>query len=169
MKQPSVRLLMALPVALVLVALAALLLPDEAVASFGGIPHTGSIIVYVEDGAAGEPLPNASVAIPETGETYLTDADGKTAPIRVPILEDTEYGGILPKPWGEITLLIYKQGYADCAVFHVNIWEDQTRNGPTVLLFPLKGDEANEPFTLTEAPNRLWVKQLLGQYRPDAD
>lgn len=167
MKQPSVKVLMLIPAILLAVAIIALLIPNNVLDAFEGkITPTGSIIVFVEDGNSQKSMKNACVTIPETGQSYYTDENGKTVTIKVPIIEDSEYSGILPKPWGEITLLVYKQGYIDCAIFHVNIWENQTRNGPTVLLFPYSPDDSNQPFTLTEGPNRLWVKQLLDKYRP---
>jgi hypothetical protein len=127
---------------------------------------SGSIIVFVEDGSNKKPLAGATVTIPETGQSFNTDSSGKTETIKVPILEDSYFRTILPKPWGEITLLVYRHGFIDCAIFHVNIWENQTRSGPTVLLFPLDADGANQPFTLTEGPNRIWVKELLDKFRP---
>lgn len=168
MKQPSVKILMFIPIVLLLAAIVALLIPKDVIETLKGtVTPTGSIIIYVEDGNSQKPLQHASVTIPETGQSFTTDENGKTETIRVPIIEDSEYKGVLPKPWGEITLLVYMQGYVDCAIFHVNIWENQTRNGPTVLLFPSSPGDTNQPFTLTEGPNRLWVKQLLDKYRPD--
>jgi hypothetical protein len=169
LKQSTVKIMMFIPALLLLFAIAALLIPNDVIEAFSGkIAPTGSIIIFVEDGNTKKPLQFANVTIPEAGQTLLTDENGKTETVRVPIVEDSEYKGMLPKPWGEITLLVYKQGYIDCAIFHVNVWENQTRNGPTVLLFPLSPDDANQPFTLTEGPNRLWVKQLLDKYRPVA-
>lgn len=167
MHQPSTKTLMLIPSLLLLCAIASLLIPANVVAAFSGkISATGSIIVFVEDGSTKKPLRGACVSIPETGKNYFTDENGKTETIRAPIVEDTNYSNILPKPWGEITLLVYKQGYVDCAIFHVNIYENQTRSGPTVLLFPVTPDVGDQPFTLTEGPNRLWVNELLDKYRP---
>lgn len=168
MKQQAERILLFIPAVLLLIAIVALLVPDDVIEAYSGkIGPTGSIIIFVEDGSTKKPLQNATVAIPETGQSWLTDENGKTNTIRVPIVEDKQYKNIMPKPWSEITLLVYKTGYVECAIFHVNIWENQTRNGPTVLLFPISADESNDPFTLTEGPNRLWVKQLLDKYKPE--
>jgi hypothetical protein len=165
---PSVKILLFIPAVLLLFAIVSLLIPGSAIEAFSSqIAPKGSIIVFVEDGNAKEPIPDACVTIPETGQSFHTDKNGKTETIQVPILEDSSYKGILPKPWGEITLLVYKEGYVDCAIFHVNIWENQTRSGPTVLLFPVTPDIGSQPFTLTEAPNRLWVNELLNRFKPD--
>jgi hypothetical protein len=167
LKQTTMKTLMLIPAVLLLAAIVALLIPDSVIATFSGkIAPTGSIIIYVQDGNTKKGLQNACVSIPETGQSFYTDENGKTDTIKVPIIEDTEYKGIFPKPWGEITILVYSRGYVDCAIFHVNIWENQTRNGPTVLLFPTSGDGSNQPFTLTEGPNRIWVNELLNKFRP---
>ncbi len=160
-------MLLLIPTLLLLIAIVAFSLPEDLLESFGGnISPTGSIIVFVEDGDTKKPIKDACIAIPETGSVYHTDENGKTNTIRIPIVEDNAYKDILTKPWGEITLLVYKQGYVDCAVFHVSVWENQTRNGPTVLLFPISAGEDSQPFSLTEGPQRLWVAQLLDQFRP---
>ena len=168
MKPSTEKVLLLIPTLLFLFAIVAFLLPQNVLETLSGsIAPTGSIIVFVEDGNTKKPLKNACVAIPETGSVFRTDENGKTNSIRVPIVEDSEYKDILRKPWGEITLLVYQQGYVDCAIFHVSVWENQTRNGPTVLLFPIAAGESNQPFTLTEGPQRLWVDQLLDQFRPE--
>jgi hypothetical protein len=166
--QISIRILLLIPGFLLLLTIVALLLPSDVVAVFeASASPMGTIIVYVKDGPSDEPLEGARVAIPEMGQSFLTDRNGSTGEIRAPVREDADYKAICPQPWGEITLLIYKPGYADCAIFHVNIMENKTRNGPTVLLFPLAPGEANDAFTLTEAPNKLWVKQLLDRFRQE--
>ncbi len=166
--KPSVeKVLLLIPTMLLIIAIVAFSLPEDLLESFeGSINPTGSIIVFVEDADTKKPLKDACVAIPETGSIYKTDENGKTNTIRIPIIEDSTYKDILGKPWGEVTLLVYKSGYVECAIFHVSVWENQTRNGPTVLLFPVTAGESNQPFTLTEGPQRLWVDQLLDQFRP---
>lgn len=169
MNRNAVHTLMLIPALLLLCTIVSLLIPGSAIEAFSGrMAPTGSIIVFVEDGPSQKPLENACVVIPETSGCYYTDANGKTETIKVPIMEDGSYGGILPKPWGEITLLVYKQGYVGCAIFHVNVYENQTRSGPTVLLFPVTPDVGDQPFTLTEAPNRIWVNELLKKFKPEA-
>ncbi len=168
MKPSTEKVLLLIPTLLLLFAIVAFSLPKNVLETLSGsIAPTGSIIVFVEDGNTKKPLKNACVTIPETGSVFRTDENGKTNTIRVPIVEDSEYKDILRKPWGEITLLVYQQGYVDCAIFHVSVWENQTRNGPTVLLFPIAAGDSNQPFALTEGPQRLWVDQLLDQFRPE--
>lgn len=125
----------------------------------------GNLIINAQDGLSKEPLSGVTVVIPETGQRYVTDDNGQTGVITVPIVADAAYSAILPQTWGEITILAYKDGYADYAVFHVHVWENQTRYGPTLMMFSSDQDATGQPFTLTEGPHRLWVQQLLNQFR----
>ena len=122
----------------------------------------------MKEGFSEAPLEGATVVIPEIQQSFLTDERGQTPAIAVPIQQDTEYQDILPKPWGEVTILVYYPGCVDLALFHVNVWENKARNGPTILMFPQTGDMEGQPFTMTEGPNNTWVSALLDQYRPES-
>ncbi len=129
--------------------------------------YFGYIQPQVMDGFSEEPLEGVTVVIPETGQSFITSSDGLTAVIKVPIREDAHYAKIAPKPWSEVTLIIYKEGYIEYVLFHARIWENQTRKGPTILLFPKVDGEENEPFSVVEGPHRMWVKDLVEKFRPD--
>lgn len=128
-------------------------------------PPKGSLQVTVVDGFNETPIKGAKIVIPETKDKYLTDANGKTPVIEVSIIEDDYFKNILKKPWGEITLLVYKEGYIEYALFHTQVWENQYRNGPKILLFPIKPNGSNDPFSIIEGPQRLWVNELVKQFR----
>lgn len=129
--------------------------------------HYGYIQPQVVDGFSEEPIEGASVVIPETGQRFVTAKDGLTAIIKVPIKEDVHFAEISPKPWSEITLITYKEGYVEYVLFHTHVWEDQTRKGPRIMLFPQVEGEKHEPFSVVEGPHRLWVKELVEKYRPN--
>jgi len=126
---------------------------------------TGILTLYVEDGPTAQPLPGVTIVIPEAGLVVVTDEMGETPALTLPVIADGEFSNILPKPWGEITLLVYRAGYIEQAIFHVNVWENQVRNGPSILLFP-QTPGAVEPHILTEGPQKPWVQELLSHYRP---
>lgn len=127
---------------------------------------TGTLTVEVLDGFTEEPLTNATVVIPEIKQTFQTDAQGKTTEIELPILEDTHFTSIQRMPWGEVTLLVYCDGYIPYALFHVAVWENQARQGPRVFMFPVGSKETDQPFTIVESPQRIWVEDLLEQFSP---
>lgn len=123
--------------------------------------------VRVVDGYTDAPLENATVVIAETGESYKTDASGKTQLIRLPIIVDTRFSGISDKPWGEVTLLVYHKDYITYTLFYTQIWKNETRNGPTIFMFPRDKNGTNEPFIVVEGPLSSWVNPLVEKFRPD--
>lgn len=122
--------------------------------------------VEVVDGMTETPIEGATVVIPELGKAFDTDKTGKTGVIDVPFLPDKHYDGILPQPWGEITLLVYKQDYATYALFHCQVVAGQTRMGPKILLFKNAELSTTQPFSIIEGPNRIWVNELIKKYQP---
>ncbi|MGI6176474.1 MAG: hypothetical protein ACOYJC_10045 [Christensenellales bacterium] len=128
---------------------------------------SAALIVEVYDGNSGQPLPGVQVVVPETNTCYTTDTAGKTEPISVPVILDTHYADMLPMPWGEITLIAYSDGYIPYALFYVQVWENETRQGPRIYLFPENQAGSKEPFSIIEGPQRLWVNRIVDQYRPD--
>lgn len=127
--------------------------------------HYGYIQPRVVDGFSERPIEKARVVIPEIGKKFITNSEGYTPIIRVPINTDNHYQNILPKTWGEITIIVYKDGYVDYVLFHVHVWENQSRIGPKILLFPETEGQESDPMVIIESPHRLWVKQLIKKYK----
>lgn len=128
---------------------------------------TASLTVHVVEGYTESPIQDAAVVVVETGRTYHTDANGYTDVIDVPLVRDTRYDRILPKPWGEVTLIIYKEGFMPYALFYLQVIGGQTREGVKILLFEQGITESDEPFSIIEGPNRLWVNELIKKYQPE--
>ena len=128
--------------------------------------HFGYIQPQVIDGFSEEPIEGAVVVIPETDQQFVTAEDGLTAVIKVPIKEDLHFADISPKPWSEITLIVYKKDYVEYVLFHTHVWEGQTSKGPKIMIFPQPEGEKHEPFSVVEGPHRIWVKELVEKYRP---
>lgn len=142
--------------------------------SRGGIPALsksgpqGRMTVEVVDGFTDAPIEGATVVIPETGDKFTTDKNGKTAQFTLPILENSTYKSILRQPWGEVTVLVYKDGYIPYALFHTQVWENQARQGPRIYLFAPEYAQNDQPFSVIEGPQRIWVNELLKKYKPKA-
>ena len=85
----------------------------------------------------------------------------------MPVIRDKRYDAILEKPWGEVTLIIYKEGFVPYALFYLQVIGGQTREGVKILLFEQGGTESNEPFSIIEGPSRAWVDALVEMYRPE--
>jgi hypothetical protein len=131
-----------------------------------GTADTAKFSVHVVEGNSEKPIAGADVVVVETGKTYSTDASGDTEAISVPVIRDTRYDNILQKPWGEVTLIIYKEGYIPYALFYLQVVGGQTCKGVKILLFEEGTTSSSEPFSIIEGPNRVWVNALIEKYRP---
>lgn len=125
----------------------------------------GSVEFVVVDGFSETPLSQAKVVIVDTGEIYYTDEFGKTPKILVPIIRDKRYDKIMPKPWGEISVIIYKEEYLSYALFYLQVIEGQTRENVEILMFKEEDAMSANPFSIIEGPNRLWVNELIRKYQ----
>ncbi|NLA84126.1 MAG: carboxypeptidase-like regulatory domain-containing protein [Clostridiales bacterium] len=128
--------------------------------------HYTSIRPRVIDGFSEMPIEGAVVVIPELNQSYFTSEDGLTERIELPVLKDKNFEKIAPKPYGEITLIVYKEGYVEYILLHTQVWETINREGPEILLFPRVQDGYNETFTVVENPHRIWVQDLVEKFRP---
>jgi hypothetical protein len=165
-------LLAAVSAAVLLLAGAAILtvfLSEGGSAAALSLGNTGSakLTIDVLEGRTETPVEGAQVVILETGKVYGTDKNGKTDVIEVPYIRDTRYDSIFPKQWGEVSLIVYKEGFLPYALFYLQVAENQTRKDVKVLLFENDSTGSAEPFSIIEGPNRAWVDELVNKYQPD--
>jgi hypothetical protein len=120
----------------------------------------------VAEGFTETPVKGATVVILDTGKRYLTDENGLTEVIEVPMIADTRFNSILTKPWGEINAIIYKEDFVPYALFYLQVFKDKTRKGVKILLFKEEDVTRGEPFSIIEGPNRVWVNELIKKYQP---
>ena len=138
----------------------------RAIETGGDAEYYGYLQPQVVDGFSEEPIEGATVVIPETGQKFVTSKDGYTAMIQIPVREDEHFRDIAPKPWSEITVIVYRKDYIEYVLFNTHVWESQSRKGPKILLFPKEEGKENEPFSVVEGPHRVWVKELVEKFRP---
>lgn len=129
-------------------------------------PPLGYIQPQVVEGFSEKPLEGAVIVIPEIAGRFVTNAQGYTETIAVPVIPDSNFESLHPKPWGELTLIVYKEGYSEYILFHTHVWEKQERKGPKILMFPKEQAGQSEPMSFVEAPHSLWVIDLVEKYRP---
>lgn len=122
--------------------------------------------VNVVEGYTDAPITGAKVVILETGKTYSTDTKGDTGIIEVPVKRDIRFDSIIPKPWGEVSLIVYKDGFLPYALFYLQVMGNETRTGVKVLLFENNSTGSSEPFSIIEGPNRAWVNELVKKFQP---
>lgn len=133
--------------------------------SFGS-SDKAKLTLSVMEGYDEAPIAGAKVVILETGKTYETDENGNTEAIDVPVVRDTRFDGIIPKPWGEVSLIVYKEGFLPYALFYLQVAGGETRKGVKILLFENNSTGSAEPFSIIEGPNRVWVDELVKMYQP---
>lgn len=109
-----------------------------------------------------QPIKDATVCIPETNEYYLTDQFGRTPTISVPYIKNSQYDNINERNWGDITVLVYKQGYVDYLVFYIMVQKDKTRH-ITITLAPYT--EGSYPYIIIESPDDQWAKDIIQKYK----
>jgi len=130
------------------------------------IGGTAKVQFKVVEGFTEQALPDATVVVLDMDKSYKTDAEGLTPVVEVPVIHDGRFDGILSKPWGEISVIIYKKDFIPYALFYLQVFKDQTRKGVKILLFKEGEIASSEPFSIIEGPNRLWVDELIKKYQP---
>ncbi|MEZ4357309.1 MAG: hypothetical protein R2876_01570 [Eubacteriales bacterium] len=130
--------------------------------------QTATVSFTVVDGYSETPIPLAKVYIIETGKYYTTDEDGNTPEISVPVVLDDRFDSSITKPWGEINLIAYKDGYAPYALFYLEVTSATPRKNVKLLMFKEEELESGEPFSIIEGPNKLWVNKLIEKYAPQS-
>lgn len=140
--------------------------PNSTAVFSGSGKATAKLTVNVVEGYTESPIAGAQVVVIETGKTYETDANGMTEPIEVPFVRDTRFDKILEKPWGEVSLIVYKDGFVPYALFYLQVLGGQTREGVKILLFEHDKAQSNAPFSIIEGPNRVWVDALVEMHKP---
>ena len=127
MTRPAKLLLPILFVCLLLGGSAAMLLrlaaslgsaPTESIPTAAGAAAHAVLTPTLLDAATGEPICGGVVCIPEASLRAETAANGKTAPLRVPVLPDSRYSEVQSAPWGELLLLTYAEGYVPIAYLY---------------------------------------------------
>lgn len=127
--------------------------------------NTGKIVVTVLEANTLHPIDNATVCVIETRKYYNTNQKGLTENILAPLLSNNNFNLALPRNWGELTLLVYKRGYADSINFYTSINANATRVGFIVYLTPIINEGDDTPNINVELPNSTWTNELIRLYK----
>ena len=156
MTRPAKLLLPILFVCLLLGGSAAMLLrlaaslgsaPTESIPTAAGAAAHAVLTPTLLDAATGEPICGGVVCIPEASLRAETAANGKTAPLRVPVLP------------------AYAEGYVPIAYLYRGIYAESELAGPIIRL--TAQTEGSPAFCYLAAdPDPLWVQTLLTAYAP---
>ena len=115
----------------------------------------------VLDGMTDFPIRGAEVVVPETGERFITDENGSTAEMVLPVIPDAEYDKLLINSEGRITFIVYAEGYVPLLLLYA-----RTRQNRDVIEALLFRDDGTLPvFTVIEAPPTEWSEELVEKHR----
>ncbi|HOV68889.1 MAG TPA: hypothetical protein PLZ84_01030 [Clostridia bacterium] len=121
----------------------------------------GLVSFRVLNGWNNAPVADARIVIPEAHMDVYTNAQGETPALKVPLIRNSNFDNIHPQSWGEVSVLVYRDGYADFALFHLQVMKNKFRS-VELLLFPKNDDTV---FSLIESPPKQWVNDVINKYR----
>ncbi len=127
--------------------------------------QSGKIQIEVIDDMSGKPVDGATICIIETRHYETTNKHGKTEFIDVPIIRNQNFDLSLERPYGEFTILVYKDGYADNLSFYNFIKPETTRIGIKIRLRNIINPDDAEPTITVNSPDITWSKALIKLYK----
>lgn len=128
-------------------------------------PPYGHLSLYVIDAYTLRPLADAVIVLPESGITGKTNARGMALISSIPVDTDAAFNRLTGAEYGEITMLIYAEGYLPCVWLKVHMFPSRIRSGSTVYMFPV-GSEEVKVTVFTEAPDEEMMLEFLRRHRP---
>lgn len=126
--------------------------------------QTASVRLIVVDGRENTPIHNACVCIPEAGAYFYTDNNGNTPLIEVPVIPDSNYDGIVKRDFGEVTALVYKDGYIDYILLNLAVKQNETRQGIKIMMYKTEEDSP-QYISIVETPDGGWIEQIIKKYK----
>ena len=127
--------------------------------------QSGRIQIEVLDDLSGKPVDGATVCVIETRHYENTNKYGKTGYIEVPIIRNANFDISLERPYGEITILVYKNGFADNLSFYNFIKPNTTRVGIIIRLKTIINKEDIAPTIIINQPDKYWSEALIKLYK----
>lgn len=122
------------------------------------------IRIAAVDIADNKPIHDACVCIPQLNAYFYTDNKGCTPLIDVPVIPDNYYDNIYTRNFGEIMVIVYKEGYADYILLNLNIRENEMRQD--IKLYLYKKESTQRQFvSIVETPDENWIKNVIEKYR----
>ena len=146
-------------------ALVFILIGKENIVPVSTTANYGSIIVSVLEQGSLSPITNATVCVIETRKYYSTNNKGLTEKITAPILTNSNFDNSLKRNYGEITLLVYKNGYTSELSFGNIISPNTTRVGVVILLSPIINPNDPDLSINSQNPDTSWATELYKLYK----
>ena len=123
----------------------------------------GMVSFIVIDGFSGLPLEGVKIVLPENNCELISNSEGKTEKAEVKVIKNENY--IVPQEYGTFTVLGYKEGYNDYALFYAQIKKDTERNIRVYMFLKDTPMSSGTPLSTIESPDKEWVNKIVEKYR----
>jgi len=123
----------------------------------------GKVSFTVIDGFSGLPLEGVRIVLPENDCELVSDYSGKTEKAEINVIKDDSY--TVPQNYGMFSVLAYKEGYNDYALFFAQIKDGQERNIKVYMFMKDTPMSSGMPMATIESPDKQWVSDMLNKYR----
>lgn len=127
----------------------------------------GHMDIRVYDAVTSAPISDAYIVLPQSDQTYKSDSLGRVHAYGVPLDTEVILSRMVTQPYGNATILAYKEGYIPCCIFYVQLYSDHIRSGPNIYMFAKSNNSELSATTFIESPSEEWVKSLIDKYAPD--
>ncbi len=125
--------------------------------------ETGTVGFTVVDGLNGLPIEGVRIVVPESGEESVTDSDGHSQKLAIPIIKCGS--GKLQSDCGIFTVLAFKENYNDYALFYAKLDANEERNMKIFMFMTDTPLSNGAPLSTVEAPDREWVEKIIKEYK----
>lgn len=123
----------------------------------------GTVSFTAIDGFSGLPIENVKIVLPENDCELFTDTDGRTNKTQINVIKNENY--TVSQDYGTFTVLAYKEGYNDYALFFAQIKEGQERNIKVYMFLKDTPLSSGTPLATIESPDKEWVREIVEKYR----
>ena len=123
----------------------------------------GKVSFTVIDGFSGLPVEGVRLVNPECENELITDSSGKTDQTEVTVIKNEN--SVLKQDYGTFSVLGYKDGYNEYALFYAQIKGGQERNIKVYMFMTDTPLSSGTPLATIESPDKEWVNMLVEKYR----
>lgn len=125
--------------------------------------ETGAVTFTVIDGFSGLPIEGVRLVIPECDKEVYSDSSGKTSSVDVTVIKNESYP--VKQDYGTFSVLGYKEGYNEYALFFAQIKSGQERNIKIYMFMKDTPLSSGKPLATIESPDKDWVNEMVEKYK----
>ena len=127
------------------------------------VTDKGTVSFTVIDGFSGLPLEGVRIVLPENNCELISNSEGKTDKAEISVVKNETY--TVPQEYGTFTVLGYKEGYNDYALFYAQIKKGAERNIKVYMFLKDTPMSSGTPLSTIESPDKDWVNEIVQKYK----